>query len=86
MQYGVPELWWTPLGLVKATGALGLLIGLTVPVIGRLAGIGLVLYFLGAIVTVLRAGSHNTVAFPVLYLAPQTFADVRSDWAAVWTE
>jgi hypothetical protein len=70
VQYGVPESWWTPLGLAKAAGAIGLLIGLAVPVIGRLAGIGLVLYFLGAIVTVLRARSYKTVAYPVLYLVP----------------
>lgn len=70
VQYGVPESWWAPLGLAKAAGALGLLIGLVVPVIGRLAGIALVLYFLGAVVTVLRARSYKTVAFPVLYLVP----------------
>lgn len=70
VQYGVPESWWTPLGLAKAAGALGLLIGLAVPVIGQLAGIGLALYFVGAVVTVLRARSYKTVAYPVLYLAP----------------
>jgi hypothetical protein len=70
VRYGVPESWWTPLGLAKATGALGLLAGLAVPLIGRLAAIALVLYFLGAIVTVLRARSYRTVAYPVLYLVP----------------
>ncbi|MFF9017416.1 DoxX family protein [Streptomyces sp. NPDC014870] len=71
-QYGVPRSWWTRLGVAKLAGAAGLLIGLAVPVIGVLAAVGLVLYFLGAVVTVLRARSYKTVAFPLLYLAPVT--------------
>ncbi|MEU9419609.1 DoxX family protein [Streptomyces sp. NPDC051000] len=70
VEYGVPRSWWTPLGLAKVAGAAGLLVGLAVPVVGVIAGIGLVLYFLGAVVTVLRARSYKTVVFPVLYLAP----------------
>ncbi|MFD9904619.1 DoxX family protein [Streptomyces sp. NPDC059063] len=69
-QYGVPQSWWTLLGLAKAAGAAGLLVGLAVPAIGVAAGIGLILYFGGAVITVLRARSYQTVAFPVLYLAP----------------
>ncbi|WP_172381728.1 DoxX family protein [Streptomyces sp. MNP-20] len=69
-QYGVPQAWWTPLGLAKTAGALGLLIGLAIPAIGIAAATGLILYFAGAIITVLRARSYKTVAFPVLYLAP----------------
>ncbi|WP_411073021.1 DoxX family protein [Streptomyces sp. cmx-4-25] len=72
VQYGVPRSWWTALALAKLAGAAGLLIGLAVPVIGVLAGTGLVLYFLGAVITVLRARSYKTVAFPLLYLAPVT--------------
>lgn len=68
--YGVPETWWTPLGLAKATGSVGLLVGLLVPPIGIAAAIGLILYFTGAVVTVLRARSYKTVAFPLLYLVP----------------
>lgn len=70
IEYGVPRAWWTLLGVAKAAGAVGLLVGLAVPAIGIAAGIALVLYFLGAVVTVLRARSYKTVAFPVLYLAP----------------
>ncbi|MEI5102782.1 DoxX family protein [Streptomyces sp. PmtG] len=69
-QYGVPQSWWTLLGVAKAAGAVGLLVGLAVPAIGVAAGIGLVLYFVGAVVTVVRARSYKTVAFPILYLAP----------------
>ncbi|MCP9621218.1 DoxX family protein [Nocardia otitidiscaviarum] len=70
VRYGVPQSWWTPLGLAKAAGSIGLVVGLFVPVIGVLAAVGLILYFLGAVVTVLRAGSYGTVVFPVLYLVP----------------
>ncbi|MFF5213516.1 DoxX family protein [Streptosporangium sp. NPDC000396] len=70
MDYGVPRSWWTWLGAAKAAGSVGLLVGLFVPVVGVLAGIGLVLYFAGAVVTVLRARSYSTVVFPLLYLVP----------------
>ncbi|GGL33453.1 DoxX family protein [Planomonospora parontospora] len=68
--YGVPRSWWTWLGAAKAAGAAGLLVGLFVPVVGVLAGIGLVLYFAGAVLTVLRARSYSTVVFPLLYMGP----------------
>ncbi|MET3984868.1 DoxX family protein [Streptomyces sp. PvR034] len=68
--YGVPEGWWTPLGAAKAAGAVGILVGLFVPVIATLAAIGLVLYFTGAVITVLRARSYAHVPFPLLYAAP----------------
>lgn len=44
----VPRSWMRPLGALLAAGALGLLSGLAVPVLGTLAAAGLVLYFLGA--------------------------------------
>ncbi|WP_240505109.1 DoxX family protein [Nocardia mangyaensis] len=53
---------------------IGLLVGLLVPPIGIAAAIGLILYFTGAVVTVLRARSYKTVAFPVQYLAPVAVA------------
>ncbi|WP_214409872.1 DoxX family protein [Sphaerisporangium fuscum] len=70
IEYGVPQSWWPWLGTAKAAGAIGLLAGLAVPPIGVAAAIGLVLYFAGAVVTVLRARSYKTVVFPLLYLAP----------------
>lgn len=69
-QYGVPESWWTLLGTAKAAGALGLVAGLFWRPIGVAAAIGLVLYFLGALVTVARAKSYAHLAFPVIYMAP----------------
>ncbi|TDD10261.1 DoxX family protein [Nonomuraea deserti] len=68
--YGVPRKWWPWLGVAKAAGAAGLLVGLLVPVIGVLAGIGLVVYFTGAVITVIRARSYAHIPFPLLYMAP----------------
>jgi DoxX-like family len=68
--YGVPRSWWPWLGTAKAAGAAGLLVGLVVPVIGVVAGIGLVLYFTGAAITVIRARSYSHVPFPLMYMAP----------------
>ncbi|MFJ7159647.1 DoxX family protein [Streptomyces sp. NPDC101118] len=69
-EYGVPRSWWTPLGLAKAAGSLGLLAGFLVPALGIAAAIGLVLYFTGAALTVLRARSYAHVPFPLIYMAP----------------
>ncbi|GAA1071417.1 DoxX family protein [Nocardiopsis composta] len=69
-EYGIPASWWPWLGAAKAAGAAGLLVGLAVPVIGVLAGAALVLYFTGAVITVLRARSYAHVPFPLLYMAP----------------
>ncbi|WP_033217432.1 DoxX family protein [Kitasatospora phosalacinea] len=70
VEYGVPRSWWGPLAFAKLAGAAGVLIGLAVPALGVAAAVGLILYFLGAVVTVLRARSYKTVVFPLLYLAP----------------
>lgn len=66
---GVPESWLTVLGLLKGAGALGLLLGLLgVPVIGAAAALGLTLFFVGAVVTHLRARNY-ALAYPLAYLA-----------------
>jgi DoxX-like family len=56
---GVSESWITTLGILKAAGALGLLIGIGVPLIGIAAGTDLVLFFIGAIITHLRAHDYS---------------------------
>jgi hypothetical protein len=69
---GVPHSWMTPLGLLKMTGAGGLLIGIVVPSIGIAAAAGLVLFFIGAIVTHVRGHFHEfmmPVSFLVLAIA-----------------
>src|SRR5204863_4572100 len=69
---GVSESWITVLGALKAAGALGLLIGISVPLIGIAAASGLILFFVAAIVTHLRAHDHSfglAVVFLLLALA-----------------
>jgi hypothetical protein len=68
--YGVPRSWWPWLGTAKAAGAAGLLAGLFVPAVGAAAAICLVLYFTGAVITVLRARWYSHVQWPLMYAAP----------------
>jgi hypothetical protein len=64
---GVPESRLTMLGILHAAGALGLLVGIRVPLIGWAAAVGVILYFVGAIVIHLRAREY-TLAPPVVVL------------------
>ncbi|GGR14301.1 DoxX family protein [Streptomyces roseolus] len=64
--YGVPRAWWNGLGAAKLAGAAGLVAGFWVPVVGVLAAVGLVLYFAGAAITVVRAKAYGHVAFPLM--------------------
>lgn len=68
--YGVPRGWWPWLGAAKAAGALGLLVGLAAPAIGVVAGVCLLLYFIGAEITVARAREYSHLGYPLLYLLP----------------
>ena len=69
---GVPESWMTTLGILKAVGALGLLVGIRVPVIGMAAALGLILFFVGAIITHLRGRDYSlgpAIVFLLLAMA-----------------
>ena len=55
---GVSESWLTMLGALKAAGALGLLVGIRVPLIGIATAVGLILFFVGAIITHLRGRDY----------------------------
>jgi hypothetical protein len=61
--------WLFPLGALKAAGALGLLVGIVVPPIGVAAAFGLTLFFVGAIVVVVRARWYAHLPWPVSYLS-----------------
>ena len=68
---GVSESWITTLGILKAAGALGLLIGIGVPAVG-IAAAGLVLFFIGAINTHLRGHDYSfglAIVFLLLAIA-----------------
>ena len=69
-KYGVPRSWLFLLGVLKAAGAAGLLLGLAVPEIGSAAAIGLVTYSAGAFVTVVRARWYSHAGFPVMFMLP----------------
>lgn len=66
---GVPSSQLLPLAGLKAAGAAGLLLGLAIPLLGIAAAIGLLLFFLGAIVTAIRARWYAHIPQPGLYLA-----------------
>lgn len=68
--YGIPMTWLPWLGAAKAAGAVGLLVGLAVPFVGVAAGVALVLYFTGAVITVVRARWYAHIPFPLVYAAP----------------
>lgn len=64
----VPESRLAALGALKAAGGLGLLVGFAVPALGVAAGVGLVLFFVGAIATVVRNGWYAHLPYPTTYL------------------
>jgi hypothetical protein len=71
----VSQRWMIPLGVLLASGAAGLLIGLAVPVLGIAAASGLVVYFVGALSAHIRVhdrGVGGAIAFLVLALAVLT--------------
>jgi hypothetical protein len=65
----VPPGWLPMLGTLKLAGAAGLTLGLLgVPALKVAAGIGLVLFYAGAIVAHVRARKFATGAAPLLFL------------------
>jgi hypothetical protein len=69
-EVGVQDSWLPMLGILKAAGALGLLIGIgmAMPSIGTAAAVGLVVYFVGASIVHLRAGDYSFGAQHVMLL------------------
>jgi len=65
----VPPSWLPVLGTLKLAGAAGLILGLAgIAPIGTAAAIGLVLFYLGAIVAHVRARQFATTVAPLLFL------------------
>jgi hypothetical protein len=68
-EVGVPRSWIPALALTKLAGAVGLVAGLVgLPALGLAAAAGLVLFFVGAVLTHLRAHVLYNIAFPGAYL------------------
>lgn len=63
----VSRRWMVPLGVLLASGAIGLLAGFAVPALGSAAAIGLILYFACAVSAHLRVGDRR-IAPPVFFL------------------
>jgi len=71
----VSQKWMIPFGVLLASGAVGLAIGLVVPALGIAAAIGLVLYFICALSAHIRVhdpGIGGAATFFVLALAVLT--------------
>jgi hypothetical protein len=66
---GVPESSMPVLGALKGAGALGLLVGFAVPLIGTAAAFGVILFFVGALITHVRARLYGIwIVFPSVAL------------------
>lgn len=69
-ELGVSRSWLMPLGLLKAAGAAGLLVGLLgLRPLGIAAAVGLVLFFAGALTVHLRARVLHNIATPAAFFA-----------------
>jgi hypothetical protein len=80
----VSRKWMIPFGTLLASGAVGLLIGFGLPVLGKAAAIGLVLYFICAVTAHVRA-RDSQIAAAVSFLAVAVAAllagyGYRSHW------
>ena len=71
----VSRRWMVPLGVLLASGAVGLLVGFAVPALGTAAAVGLVVYFICAVSAHLRVGDRQiggAVFFLLLAVAALT--------------
>ncbi len=65
---GVPMKYFSLLALLEFAGAVGLVVGIWLPGLGVAAGIGLVIYFVGAVVSHLRVGDLKGIGPAVFML------------------
>jgi uncharacterized membrane protein YphA (DoxX/SURF4 family) len=65
---GVPLKYFPGLAACEFAGALGLVVGIWVPLIGVAAAIGLILYFVGAVVSHLLAGDVKGIGSALFML------------------
>ena len=69
-EVGVPRSWIPRLAVLEGAGAAGLVLGLLgLPLLGLAAAIGLVLFFVGAVIAHVRARVLHNIAFPLAFLA-----------------
>ncbi|MFF4486088.1 DoxX family protein [Streptomyces sp. NPDC001544] len=65
---GVPDSWFPRLAALEFAGALGLIVGIFYRPLGIAAGVGVILYFIGAIITHLRAKDTKGLPMPAVLL------------------
>ena len=65
---GVPMPWFPVLAACEIAGAAGILIGIFWPPLGLAAAVGLVIYFVGAIIAHLRVRDFKGIGSPALPL------------------
>ncbi|WP_327147832.1 DoxX family protein [Nocardia sp. NBC_01329] len=69
-EVGVPRSWLPWLAVLKLAGAVGVLLGiLGMKGLGFAAAVGLVLFFIGALIAHVRARVFYNIAFPGAYFA-----------------
>ena len=71
---GVPLSWFVPLALLEIAGTVGLLIGIWWRPLGIAAAIGVILYFLGALVFHVRAKDVKGMPMPAVLLVAGVLA------------
>ncbi|NIJ11179.1 CHASE2 domain-containing sensor protein [Saccharomonospora amisosensis] len=82
-EVGVGREWIRYLAVAEAAGVAGLVLGLLGPrLIGLAAAVGLVLYFIAAVVTHIRARVFHNIAFPVAFLLLAAAALGHFAWSA----
>jgi hypothetical protein len=64
----LPDPWLPRLAAAELLGSAGLLLGLAVPALGIAAAIGLIAYFVGAVITHVRADDLAGVGRPAPFL------------------
>ena len=80
----LPSSWLPRLGAALAAGSLGLLAGFVVPVLGTLASLGLVLYFIGAFIAHMRVGARNLVGWAIFFVTTVAALVVNLAHHGIW--
>ena len=78
--FGLPTNAYRGIGALEIAGAIGLLLGLVRPVIGALAGVGLLLLLGGALVSHLRAGDRFREAMPAAVIGLLVVTILAVQW------
>jgi hypothetical protein len=80
----LPSSWMLRLGAALATGSVGLLAGFAAPALGTLASLGLVLYFVGALIAHLRVGSRDLVGWAIFFVTMVATLVVNVAYHGLW--